>query len=134
MSSENNSKNTEEYYKNKLDPDQYAVLRKCETEAPFSGTLLNNEEDGVYLCAACDVELFSSEHKFDSGTGWPSFYEVKNKNNIQLREDRSKNLRRVEILCANCQSHLGHVFNDAPQTPTGIRFCVNSLALNFKID
>src|SRR5690606_8936242 len=87
---------------------------------------------GVYACAACGAELFSSEHKFDSNSGWPSFYELKNKQNIKLVEDTSHGMHRVEVRCAVCDSHLGHVFHDAPQTPTGMRFCINSVALNFK--
>ncbi len=112
-----------------LTPDQYAVLRKGETEAPFSGKFLKTDKAGNYNCAACGAKLFSSEHKFDSGSGWPSFYEVKVKGNIRPVQDNSQNMQRVEIRCKRCDSHLGHVFNDAPQTPTGMRFCVNSLAL-----
>lgn len=119
-------------YKAKLTTKQYKVLRDKATEPPFSGKLLYNKDSGVYSCAACQQALFVSDHKFDSGSGWPSFYNVKNQKAVKLREDRSGNTRRVEVLCSNCQSHLGHVFNDAPQTPTGLRFCINSLALDFK--
>jgi peptide-methionine (R)-S-oxide reductase len=119
-------------FKNKLTPEQYAVMREKGTEMPFTGGLLHNKKKGNYTCAACGAELFSSEHKFDSGSGWPSFYELKNKKNIKLQEDRSHGMQRVEVTCANCGSHLGHVFHDAPQTPTGMRFCINSCALDFK--
>lgn len=117
--------------KKKLTPEQYAVLREGGTETPGSGALLHNKETGMYSCAACGQEIFSSEHKFDSGSGWPSFYEVKNNKAVKLVEDTSLGMRRVEVRCANCGSHLGHVFNDAPQTPTGMRFCINSVALDF---
>lgn len=118
-------------WRKKLTPEQYAVMREKGTEMPFTGKLLNNKKSGNYMCAACGAELFSSKHKFDSGTGWPSFYELKNKKNIKLREDTDHGMRRVEVICANCDSHLGHVFHDAPQTPTGMRFCINSCALEF---
>ena len=118
--------------KSKLTPEQYDVLRKKATEAPFSGKLLNNKEAGMYACAACDAPIFSSQHKFDSGSGWPSFYEVKNNKAVVLKVDRSGLMHRTEVTCANCGSHLGHLFEDAPQTPTGQRYCINSLALDFK--
>lgn len=119
-------------FKKKLTKEQYAVMREGNTEAPFTGKLLSNKETGDYTCAACGVELFGSETKFDSGTGWPSFYDVKNNKNVRLVEDTSHGMQRVEVRCANCGSHLGHVFKDAPQTPTGMRFCINSCALDFK--
>ena len=119
-------------YKAKLTPEQYAVMRQGNTEAPFSGKLLNNKQTGNYNCAACGAELFDSNTKFDSNTGWPSFYEVKNNQAVQLVEDHSHGMRRVEVKCSSCGSHLGHVFNDAPQTPTGMRFCINSCALDFQ--
>ncbi len=119
-------------FKKKLTKQQYSVMRQGDTEAPFSGKLLNNKEDGTYRCAACGAELFDSKTKFDSGTGWSSFYNVKNNQNVHLTEDTSQGLQRIEIKCANCDSHLGHVFHDAPQTPTGMRFCVNSCALDFR--
>lgn len=102
------------------------------TEAPFSGALLHNTAKGGYACVNCGAEIFSSEHKFDSGSGWPSFYDVANKGNVRLQEDDSHGMRRVEVVCAACGAHLGHVFNDAPKTPTGVRFCINSCALDFK--
>lgn len=119
-------------FKAKLTPEQYAVLREGHTEAPFTGALLNNKEQGSYSCAACGTELFGSETKFDSGSGWPSFYDVKNNKNIKLVDDSSHGMERVEVRCAVCNSHLGHLFKDAPQTPTGARYCINSVALDFK--
>ncbi len=124
--------NADPDWKNKLSKDQYAVLRQKGTEAPFTGALLHNDASGMYSCAACGTEIFSSEHKFDSGSGWPSFYEVKNSSKLKLSDDSSMGVKRTEVTCATCGSHLGHVFNDAPQTPTGQRYCINSVALNFK--
>ena len=123
---------TDEDFRKKLTPRQYAVLREGDTEAPGSGALLHNKDDGAYHCAACGAELFSSDTKFDSGSGWPSFYDVKNNNNVQLSEDGSHGMSRTEVKCGQCDSHLGHVFNDAPKTPTGQRYCINSCALDFK--
>lgn len=123
---------TDNQWKQKLTPEQYAVLRQKGTEAPFTGKLLHNEKTGKYVCAACGNELFHSDTKFDSGSGWPSFYDVATKGAVKLQEDTSQGMRRVEVTCANCGSHLGHVFNDAPEQPTGMRFCVNSCALDFK--
>lgn len=117
--------------KKKLTPEQYAVMREKGTEVPFTGKLLHNKKSGLYSCAACGAELFGSEHKFDSNSGWPSFYDLKNKKNIKFVDDTSHGMHRVEVTCANCGSHLGHMFRDAPQTPTGMRFCINSIALDF---
>lgn len=128
------SKLSEDDYKKKLGPDRYRVLRERATEMPFSGKLLNNHEDGNYYCGACGQLVFSSKTKFDSGTGWPSFYEPENRSAVKLVEDRTEGLRRVEVTCANCGSHLGHVFHDAPNQPTGMRFCINSAALDFDKD
>jgi peptide-methionine (R)-S-oxide reductase len=124
--------NSDEDWKKKLTPEQYRVLRDKGTEAPFTGDLLQNHETGMYSCAACGTPIFSSQHKFDSGSGWPSFYEVKNNKNVKLVNDDSLGVHRVEVECAVCGSHLGHVFDDAPQTPTGQRFCINSVALEFE--
>lgn len=107
-------------------------MREKGTEAPFTGALLHNKETGMYVCSACGNELFHSDTKFDSASGWPSFYDVVTKGAVTLKEDKSHGMHRVEITCAKCGSHLGHVFNDAPDQPTGMRFCVNSCALDFK--
>ncbi len=119
-------------WKNKLTPEQYRVLREKGTEAPFSGALLHNDKAGNYRCAACGQVVFTSDTKFDSGSGWPSFYDVANTKSVKLAEDQSLGMPRVEVMCASCGSHLGHVFNDAPEQPTGMRFCINSAALEFK--
>lgn len=119
-------------FKKKLTPEQFHVLRENGTETPGSGKLLHNKVSGMYSCAACGAEIFSSEHKFESGSGWPSFYDIKNNKNVKLIDDDSMGMHRVEVRCAVCDSHLGHVFDDAPQTPTGQRYCINSCALDFK--
>lgn len=116
----------------KLTPEQYEVLRKKGTEAPFSGKLLHNKNKGVYACAACGNVVFDSKTKFDSGSGWPSFYNVANNKAVVLKEDDTQGMHRIEVTCTKCGSHLGHVFHDAPETPTGMRFCINSVALDFK--
>jgi peptide-methionine (R)-S-oxide reductase len=118
--------------KKKLTPEQYHILREKGTEAPFTGKLLHNEDSGIYTCAACGAEIFDSKHKFDSGSGWPSFYDVATKGAVNLKDDDSLFMHRVEVTCANCGSHLGHLFNDASDQPTGQRFCINSAALDFK--
>jgi peptide-methionine (R)-S-oxide reductase len=118
-------------WKKRLTPDQYAVLRDKGTETPFTGKFLYNKDSGMYVCAACGAKLFSSEHKFDSKSGWPSFYNVFSSDAVKLTEDHSHGMRRVEVSCANCGGHLGHVFHDAPDQPTGMRFCINSCALDF---
>lgn len=125
-------KKSENPYKAKLTPQQYSVLFEKATEAPYSGDLLYNEEDGTYICAACNSKLFSAAHKFEAGCGWPSFYNVIDANAVKLTEDNSAGMRRIEVSCKKCGGHLGHVFNDAPDQPTGLHFCINSLALNFK--
>ena len=107
------------------------VLREKGTEPPFIGKYYKHKEDGTYTCAGCDYELFSSETKFDSGTGWPSFYQALDKDRIIEKEDKTLGMTRLEILCARCDSHLGHVFTDGPN-PTGLRYCVNSVSLDFK--
>ena len=122
---------TEEEWKKELDPQAYKVLRKKATEPAFTGKLLHNKEKGVYVCGACGAELFSSESKYDSGSGWPSFWTALAKDKIVEIPDHTLGMERVEIVCKNCGSHLGHLFDDGPQ-PTGMRYCVNSLSLGFK--
>ena len=124
-------KKSEEEWKKQLDTETYQVLRKKATERPFTGKYLHNKEEGMYVCAGCGAPLFSSNTKFDSGTGWPSFWSPAEKENVEEKSDRSLFMKRVEILCKQCGGHLGHVFEDGPQ-PTGLRYCVNSLSLNFK--
>lgn len=125
----------EEYWKKKLTPEQFTVLRNKGTEAPFSGKLLYNKDSGTYTCMGCGTELFSSDAKYDSTTpgliGWPSFSEVTNSNAVELRDDNSWGMRRVEVVCKTCGGHLGHVFDDT-SSPNGKHFCINSCALDFK--
>ncbi|MDP3699048.1 MAG: peptide-methionine (R)-S-oxide reductase MsrB [Nanoarchaeota archaeon] len=116
--------------KKRLTPEQYHVLREKGTEAPFSGKLLHNKEKGVYMCADCGAELFSSDTKFDSGCGWPSFFEA-NKKNIETKDDYSQGIHRIEVRCKKCDGHLGHLFDDGPK-PTGKRYCINSVSLDFE--
>ncbi len=120
---------TEEEWKAELSPAEYAVLRQAGTERPWTGEYNDTKTQGVYTCRACDADLFTSEAKFDSHCGWPAFYEPTSKDNVELIEDRSLGMRRVEVRCGSCGSHLGHVFDDAPQTPTGDRYCINSVSV-----
>ena len=121
---------SDQEWRERLSPEQYKILRQHATERPFTGKYVHVKDDGTYRCAGCGAELFSSDTKFDSGTGWPSFYEPAVGENIELREDRSLFMRRTEVLCKNCGGHLGHVFDDGPP-PTRQRWCNNGVALRF---
>ena len=123
---------TDEQWRHDLTPEQYEVLRRGGTEAPFSGAYTNDHETGMYTCAACGAELFSSGTKFDSGTGWPSFSEPTNLEHIELVTDESHGMVRTEVRCRRCGSHLGHVFDDGPADKGGKRFCINSVCLSKK--
>jgi peptide-methionine (R)-S-oxide reductase len=122
----------EKKLKKKLTPEQYHILREKGTETPFTGKYLNHKANGMYTCVVCGAELFDSKTKFESGTGWPSFYDVAKSDAVKLTEDSGHGLRRVEVSCTNCGSHLGHVFKDATDQPTGMRFCINSACLGFE--
>ena len=122
---------TEEEWRAELTPAQYEVLRQKGTERAFTGEYVNNKDDGTYTCAACGAELFSSDTKFDSGTGWPSFTDPMNTEHVELHDDRSHGMVRTEVTCKRCGGHLGHVFPDGPG-PGGQRYCINSCSLDFK--
>jgi peptide-methionine (R)-S-oxide reductase len=123
---------TDDEWKSKLSADEYRVMREKGTEAPFTGAYWNEHAKGVYRCKGCGAELFSSDTKFDSGTGWPSFTNPMNRAHIELREDRSHGMARTEVLCKNCGAHLGHVFDDGPHEGGGKRYCINSVCLSLE--
>ena len=122
---------SEKEWKTCLSPEEFKVLREKGTELPFTGKYYKNKKKGMYNCAGCGSKLFSSDTKFESGTGWPSFYDAADKKNVELKDDKSLFMKRVEVLCGKCKGHLGHVFDDGPK-PTGKRYCINSAALKFE--
>ena len=122
---------TKQEWREQLTEEQYRILRQAGTERPFTGQYVDTEDEGTYICAACGNELFSSETKFHSGSGWPSFWDVISQGHVELQEDSSHGMRRTEILCTKCGGHLGHVFDDGPRDKTGLRYCINSAALEF---
>jgi peptide-methionine (R)-S-oxide reductase len=128
----NRVEKSKDEWRQELSPEEYAVLREAATERPGTGKLLDEHRVGVYRCRACGNELFRSDTKFESHCGWPSFYDARDTDAVRLIEDRSLGMTRTEVRCAVCDSHLGHLFDDAPQTPTGDRYCMNSIALTFE--
>ena len=131
MNGKRRIKKTKEEWRQILTPDEFYVLRKKGTERPFSGKYVDPKKKGIYVCAGCGNELFSSDAKFDSGTGWPSFWTPISEDKLEMKPDNSLGMHRTEVLCSQCGGHLGHVFNDGPK-PRGQRFCINSAALHFK--
>lgn len=123
---------TSDEWQNKLTPEQFRVTRQKGTEAAYTGKYHDTKTPGTYVCVCCGAPLFSSKTKFESGTGWPSFYEPIDNSSVDLEQDTSLGVERTEVLCKRCDAHLGHVFNDVPEQPTGLRFCINSAALNLK--
>jgi peptide-methionine (R)-S-oxide reductase len=125
------SQKTNAEWRQELTPEQYRIMREKGTERAFTGQYWNHKGDGVYRCAGCGTPLFSSETKFESGSGWPSFYAPVDPDHVEVEEDRSFGMVRTEVLCAACEAHLGHVFDDGPRDKTGLRYCVNSASLAF---
>lgn len=125
-------KKSDAEWREQLTPEQYHVAREKGTERAFTGAYWDNHKEGVYRCVGCGVQLFSSDTKFDSGTGWPSFSQPMDDSNVELEEDRSHGMRRIEVHCKKCGTHLGHVFPDGPREAGGQRFCINSCSLNFE--
>ena len=123
---------TDEQWRQELTPEQYEVTRRSGTERAFTGPFWDNHAAGSYSCVCCGTELFDADTKFDSGTGWPSFTEPKNLEHVELRPDNSLLMRRTEVVCKNCEAHLGHVFEDGPAEAGGLRYCINGCALDFK--
>jgi peptide-methionine (R)-S-oxide reductase len=123
---------TEKEWKKKLSKIEYYVLREKGTERPFTGEYWNHKEKGVYKCAGCGIELFTSDAKYASGCGWPSFYDAIDKDKIEEKIDLTHGMRRIEVLCKNCGGHLGHVFDDGPRDKTGLRYCINSVSIKFE--